>query len=167
MTSHKRILEIINRYSLNIFYLITHNKMPIGKLYEAILSNNKEIILKEIYSRDKKNKFLELKEKYTKRDCVEEILYLTDNRYRHLKEIKDLVDVSDIIDNVVTNSIYEEKVKIHYTDLIIDLLVENYYDYRDLKVFSKCREHLITLDHKQNIKIMGNIDRYYIRKITI
>ena len=167
MTSHKRILEIINRYSLNIFYLITHNKMPIGKLYEAILSNNKEIILKEIYSRDKKNKFLELKEKYTKRDCVEEILYLTDNRYRHLKEIKDLVDVSDIIDNVITNSIYEEKVKIHYTDLIIDLLVENYYDYRDLKVFSKCREHLITLDHKQNIKIMGNIDRYYIRKITI
>ena len=167
MTSHKRILEIINRYSLNIFYLITHNKMPIGKLYEAILSNNKEIILKEIYSQDKKNKFLELKEKYTKRDCVEEILYLTDNRYRHLKEIKDLVDVSDIIDNVVTNSIYEEKVKIHYTDLIIDLLVENYYDYRDLKVFSKCREHLITLDHKQNIKIMGNIDRYYIRKITI
>lgn len=167
MTSHKRILEIINRYSLNIFYLITHNKMPIGKLYEAILSNNKEIILKEIYSRDKKNKFLELKEKYTKRDCVEEILYLTDNRYHHLKEIKDLVDVSDIIDNVVTNSIYEEKVKIHYTDLIIDLLVENYYDYRDLKVFSKCREHLITLDHKQNIKIMGNIDRYYIRKITI
>lgn len=167
MTSHKRILEIINRYSLNIFYLITHNKMPIGKLYEAILSNNKEIILKEIYSRDKKNKFFELKEKYTKRDCVEEILYLTDNRYRHLKEIKDLVDVSDIIDNVVTNSIYEEKVKIHYTDLIIDLLVENYYDYRDLKVFSKCREHLITLDHKQNIKIMGNIDRYYIRKITI
>lgn len=167
MTSHKRILEIINRYSLNIFYLITHNKMPIGKLYEAILSNNKEIILKEIYSRDKKNKFLELKEKYTKRDCVEEILYLTDNRYRHLKEIKDLVDVSDIIDNVVTNSIYEEKVKIHYTDFIIDLLVENYYDYRDLKVFSKCREHLITLDHKQNIKIMGNIDRYYIRKITI
>lgn len=167
MTSHKRILEIINRYSLNIFYLITHNKMPIGKLYEAILSNNKEIILKEIYSRDKKNKFLELKEKYTKRDCVEEILYLTDNRYRHLKEIKDLVDVSDIIDNVVTNSIYEEKVKIHYTDFIIDLLVENYYDYRDLKVFSKCREHLITLDHKQNIKIMSNIDRYYIRKITI
>ncbi len=167
MTSHKRILEIINRYSLNIFYLITHNKMPISKLYEAILSNNKEIILKEIYSRDKKNKFLELKEKYTKRDCVEEILYLTDNRYRHLKEIKDLVDVSDIIDNVVTNSIYEEKVKIHYTDFIIDLLVENYYDYRDLKVFSKCREHLITLDHKQNIKIMGNIDRYYIRKITI
>lgn len=167
MTSHKRILEVINRYSLNIFYLITHNKMPISKLYEAILSNNKEIILKEIYSRDKKNKFLELKEKYTKCDCVEEILYLTDNRYRHLKEIKDLVDVSDIIDNVVTNSIYEEKVKIHYTDLIIDLLVENYYDYRDLKVFSKCREHLITLDHKQNIKIMGNIDRYYIRKITI
>lgn len=167
MTSHKRILEIINRYSLNIFYLITHNKMPIGKLYEAILSNNKEIILKEVYSRDKKNKFLDLKEKYTKRDCVEEILYLTDNRYHHLKEIKDLVNISDIIDNVVTNSIYEEKVKIHYTDLIIDMLVENYYDYRDLKVFSKCREHLITLDHKQNIKIMSNIDRYYIKKITI
>ena len=106
MTSHKRILEIINRYSLNIFYLITHNKMPISKLYEAILANNKEIVLKEIYSKDKKNKFLELKEKYTKRDCVEEILYLTDNRYRHLKEIKDLVDVSSILNDVVTDSIY-------------------------------------------------------------
>ena len=166
MTSHKRILEIINRYSLNIFYLITHNKMPISKLYEAILANNKEIILKEINSKDKKNKFLDLKEKYTKRDCVEEILYLTDNRYRHLKEIKDLVDVSSLVNDVVTDSIYEEKVKIHYTDLIIDLLIEKYYDYKDLKILSKCREHLITLDHKQNIKIMSNIDRYYIKKIT-
>lgn len=167
MVRHKKILEFINRYSLDIFYLINNKKMSINKLYEAILSNNKEVILKEVYSQNKKSKYLKFKAKYTKRDCLEEILYLTDNRYRHLKEIKDLVDVSNIIDEAVTNSIYKEKIRIHYTDFIIDLLIENFYDRNDLKIFCECRNHLINLDHKQNVKIIENIDRYYIKKITI
>lgn len=166
MTSHRKILEFINRYSLDIFYLIKHKKMSINKLYEAILSNNKDVISKKIYSQDKK-KYSYLKDSYTKRACLEEILYLTDNRYCHLKEIKDIVDISSIVDITVTNSIYQEKVKIHYTDLIIDLLIENFYDRSDLKIFCECRNYLINLDHKQNIKIIENIDRYYIKKITI
>lgn len=167
MTSHKKILEFINRYSLDIFYLIKHKKMSIDKLYEAILSNNKDVISKKIYSQDNKKKYSYLKDSYTKRDCLEEILYLTDNRYRHLKDIKDIVDISSVVDITVTDLIYKEKVKIHYTDLIIDLLIDNFYDYHDLKMFCECRNHLINLDHKQNIKIIENIDRYYIKKITI
>ena len=47
------------------------------------------------------------------------------------------------------------------------MLVEDFYDYKDIKLLSECKLELIKLDSEINHKLIGNIDRFYIRKITI
>ena len=166
MASRKNILEIINNNSLALYCLLINNKIKTEILYEAVQTRNKELILEKILPISKK-KTNELKDKYTKENCLDEILYLTDNKYRHLKEIRYIVNIDETVQEVVTEKIYQEKIKIHYTDLIIDLLVEDFYDYKSLKKFCELREKLIKMDSDVNHKIIDNIDKYYIKKITI
>lgn len=166
MTSRRNMLKIINSDSLKIYYLLKNNKLKTKQVYEAMFSKNKELISKEEVNVLKKE-IDSLKELYTKENCFDEILYLVDKKYSHLKSIRYIVDISSIIDEVVSDKIYLEKLKIHYSDLIIDSLVEDFYDHEDLMMFSKLKQDLIELSSDENHKIIENINRYYIRKITI
>lgn len=166
MTSRKSMLKIINDNSLILYYLLINKKFKIKNLYEALISKNKDLILDKITAvQDKKLNIL--KEKYTKEDCLDEILYLVDKKYKHLREIRYIVNIDATIESTITDKIYLEKLKIHYTDLIIDLLIDSFYDYQSLKKFSEMRENLIKLDSDVNHKIMENLDKFYIKKITI
>lgn len=166
MASRKTILEIINENSLKLYYLLKMEKIKTSDLYQIIKTKDRELILSKLKLVSKKS-FDELKDDYTKEDCLDEILYLTDNRYRHLKEIRDIVDLNNVIDTVVTEEVYIKKVNIHYTDLILDSILDDFYDYPNIQLLSKCKMELIDLDDKINRKLMGNIDRFYIQKITI
>lgn len=166
MTPRKNILQIINDNSLELYHLITSKKMKIKNLYEALITRNKDLILEKKVSISKKS-LISLKSSYTKEECFDEILYLTNKRYKHLLEIRKIVNIDKIIEEVITDKIYKEKIKIHYTDLIIDLLIENFYDYDNLKKFCELREKLIKMDSDINHEIIKNIDKYYIKKITI
>lgn len=167
MTSRKTIIETIYKYSLELFYLLENKKITKSKLYEVILSNNKSQIVKIISKTKDINYFKYYKETYTKRDCIEEILFITDNRYKHLKEIKDIVNIDDIIEEVITDKIHYKKIKVMYTDRIIELLMEEYYDYKDIELFIKYKTNLIEIDKKINLDILKRIDKFYIKKITI
>lgn len=166
MTSRKSILDFINDNSLILYCLLKSRKIKTKILYEALLTKNKDIILKKIVSVSNK-KINSLKENYTKENCLDEILYLTDKKYRHLKEIRYIVNIENLVKTTITDPIYIEKLKIHYTDLIIDLLIDDFYDYKSLKKFSKLREKIIKMDSDINRKIIKNIDKFYIKKITI
>jgi len=166
MASRKTILELVNKYSFKLYYLLRENKIKTKDLYKIIKTKDKELLLskqKLVTNKELKNAI----QPYTKVDCIDEILYLTDNRFKHLREIRYLVNIDDLVNDVVTDSIYSEKINIHYTDLIIDMLVEDFYDYKDIKLLSECKLELIKLDSEINHKLIGNIDRFYIRKITI
>ena len=164
--ARKTVLETINDNSLVLYYLLNKKKIKIDTLYQAVLSKNKNMVLEQVTTVSNRQ-IDNLRKSYTKEDCFDEILFLTDNRYRHLKEIRNIVSLDDFIQNMITDKIYLEKVNIHYTDLIIDKLVEAFYDHKSLCVFSKMRQKLILLDHNTNKKILDNIDHFYIQKITI
>lgn len=164
--ARKTVLETINDNSLVLYYLLNKKKIKIDTLYQAVLSKNKNIVLEQVTTVSSRQ-IDNLHKNYTKEDCFDEILFLTDNRYRHLKEIRNIVSLDDFIQNMITDKIYLEKVNIHYTDLIIDKLIEAFYDYKSLCMFSKMRQKLILLDHNTNKKILDNIDHFYIQKITI
>lgn len=166
MSSRKTVLETINDHSLTLYCLLKNKKIKTKDLYEAVQTRDKELVLKKLLPiTDKKIK--ELKDKYPKDECLDEILFLTDNKYRHLKEIRNVVNIDNVVEFVITDKIYSDKLKVHYTDLIIDLLVEDFYDYKSLQIFSKLKKKLIELDNEINQKIIGNIDKFYIQKITI
>ena len=166
MASRKTILELVNKYSFKLYYLLVNNKLKTKDLYKIIKTKDKELLLskQKLVTTRELNQMIQ---PYSKEDCIDEILFLTDNRFRHLKEIRNLVNIDDVVSSVVTDNIYLEKINIHYTDLIIDMLVEDFYDYQDIQLLSNCKLELIELDSKINHKLIGNIDRFYIKKITI
>lgn len=166
MSSRKTVLETINDHSLALYCLLKSKKIKTKDLYEAVLTRDKELVLQKLLPITDK-KINDLKKEYTKKECLDEVLFLTDNRYRHLKEIYDIVNIENVVEFAVTDKIYTDKLKIHYTDLIIDLLVEDFYDYNSLKSFSKLKKKVIELDTDINQKIINNIDKFYIQKITI
>lgn len=166
MSSRKTVLETINNHSLTLYSLLKSKKIKIKDLYEAVLTRDKELVLQKLLPITSR-KIDNLKKKYTKEDCLDEILFLTDNKYHHLKEIRNIVNLENLINSVITDKIYLEKLKIHYTDFILDLLVEDFYDYKSLQLFSQYKIKLIELDSKVNKKIIQNIDQFYIQKITI
>lgn len=165
MASRKNVLEIINNNSLILYCLLKDKKFKIKNLYEAVLTRDKNLILEKIIPVSNK-KIENLKKIYTKENCLDEILYLTD-KYKHLTEIRYIVNIDSIIETVITEKIYLKKLKVHYTDLIVDLLVENFYDYQSLQLFSNLKKKIIEIDSKINREIIENIDKYYIKKITI
>ena len=166
MTSRKSVLEIINNNSLVLYCLLKDKKIKTKALYEAIQTRNKDLILEKKLSISK-TKIKELENNYPKEKCLDETLFLTNKKYKHLREIRYIVNMNEVINKVITDKIYQEKLKAHYTDLIIDLLIADFYDYQSLKKFCNMREKLIKLDSDINHKIINNIDKYYIEKITI
>jgi len=166
MSSRKTVLEVINEYSLELYYLLINKKIKTKDLYEAVLTKDKELVLKKLLPITDKNKN-KLKMKYSKEKWLDDILFLTDNKYRHLKEIRNIVNINSVIELVITDKIHLDKIKVHYTDLIIDLIIEDYYDYENLKLLSKTKQKIIDLDKNINKKIIENIDKFYIQRITI
>lgn len=166
MTSRKTVLETINRYSIELYYLLGKRKVKPQHLYNAIIERDKEVITEFIIPINKRYLTL-LKEKYNKEDILDEILYLTDNRFYHLKEINNIVNISDILEEVIDTKIYNKKIQNHYTDLILDILVEYFYDKESIKIISKLKRYVLEEDRKLNMQLINNIDNYYIRRITI
>ena len=94
-------------------------------------------------------------------------MLITDNRYKHLKDIRNIVRLDDLLEYILPRKLHIEKVKIYYTNIIIDKVLEKYYDYESSKLLSNLKLELLELDRKVNKKITDNIDKYYVNRITI
>lgn len=166
MSSRKTVLEIINEHSLELYHSLKTKKIKPNYLYQAVLAKDKEAILNKILPISNKKKQI-LLDSYTKEDCLDEILLLTEKRYQYIKGIRDIVNLDEFIEFIITDKIYKNKVNIYYTNMIVDILIENFYDYKSLQLFSKMKKKIIEMDSNMNQKIIGNIDKFYIRRITI
>lgn len=164
MTSRSSIIEAINKYSLEIYDGLDKDKINIDELFEIIKRNDLKKLKSLLKKVNNKEKMLE---NYKKIDYLDQIIYLTDDRYKHLKDIRNLVNLDELIDFVLPKDLYLEKIKIDYSNLIIEKLLEKYYDYENIKFISELKENIDYLERKINIKIMKKIDKYYVRKITV
>lgn len=165
MTS-KNLLKLINKYSLEFYYLISTKPNKRKVIYKNLLSGNKESLL-EILPVIPDNKRDELIKKCSKYEYLDEIIYDYTKLFNHLREIRNIVNLDAMIDVVIPDIIYHKKVKLHYLDIILDLFVEEFYDYENIKQISKFKEELIEENKILNSKIIDNINRFYIQKITI
>lgn len=152
---------------MRIYLLLEENKINIQELYDNLVEKDEKKLEKIASKRISSNTLKKLEENYTKENCLDEILYITDYRYRHLKEIRHLVDISEMIEQVIPSTIYLEKIKVHYTDLILDKILDFFYDIDSVHFMIGWKEELIKIDSDLNRKIIKNMDNYYIKKITI
>ena len=158
------MIELLNQYSLEIYDAITNNKISISKLYTALKNKNKKeiISLKELPD----NKIKDLSKELDKLEILDDILYITNNKYKHLKENRYLINLDKFIKYVFINDIFMDKLRLYYSNLIIDKILEKYYDINDIKFLSEAKKELINIEKEVNKKICDRIDEYYIKLIT-
>ena len=165
MPTNGKIIYAINQNSLEIYDGIVNKTIKIKKIYDLIKNkiDIKELKIKGISN----NTMKKVIKSYDKMDYLDDILYLMKNRYSHLRGIINVVNLDDLLDYILPNDVLIEKVKLDYSNKIIDLLLEKYYDYENAKLLSKLKEELNILDNKLNIKIVKKLNEYYVKRITV
>ena len=165
MPSNIKVIYAINKYSVEIYDGVVTNKIKIKDIYDLIINkgNVEDLNIKEISL----NKAKKIFNSYEKMAYLDDILYLNSDKYSHLRGIVDLVNLNNLINYAIPDDILIEKIKLDYSNKIIDKLLEEYYDYDNAKLLSKLKEALNVLDQKLNIKIVKNINEYYVKKITV
>ncbi len=160
MDTSSKVIEKIYKNSLEIIDSLDKKIINVDDLYNMIKNNRFKTL--DISDRNKK-KLLSV---YTKDSILDEILFLTDNRYKHLKDIRNLVNLDNLIEYILPEKLYTNKVKVYYTNIIIDKVLEKYYDYESSKLLSDLKLELLEIERNVNIRITRKIDEYYINKIT-
>ena len=158
------MIILLNQYSLEIYDAIINNKISISKLYTSLKNKNKKEITCFKKLSDKKVK--ELAKELDKYQILDDILFMTNNRFKHLKENRNLLNLDKFMETVFTDSLFMEKLRLYYSYKIIDKILEKYYDITDIKFLSDAKRKLIDLERELNIKICNGIDEYYIKLIT-
>ena len=163
-TNTNIIVAIINN-SLEIYDGLKTKQLDKTLLFNKIKEKEdlNKLELKELTTR-KKNKMVSA---CSKNEYLDELLYISEDKYSHLKEIKELVNLDNLINYILPDNIFIEKVKLYYSYLIIDILTETFYDYKDLKILSKIKENIVNVEKKLNQKILKKLDEYYVIKITV
>ena len=163
MVTSSRIIDKIYKNSIEIIDSLDKKTLNVDELYVMIKdSKYKPSKIGKITTRRKKN----MVNIYTKESILDEILFLTENRFKHLKEIRYIVNIDDLIEYILPEKVYIDKVKVYYTNIIIDKVLEKYYDYESSKLLSNLKLELLDIERCVNNKIAHNIDKYYISKIT-
>ena len=160
---NNRIIDKIYKYSLEIIDSLDKKKIVIDDIYKMISSNKSRMINMDKVSDKKKKSMLD---NYSKLFILDEILLLTENKYKHLKDIRYLVNLNGLLEYILPEKLYTDKVKVYYTNIILDKILEKYYDYENSKLISNLKLELLEIERCVNNKITHNIDEYYIIKIT-
>ena len=164
MPSNNKFIYAINECSLKIYDGIMTKKIKIEDIYEIVKNKTLNINIEYEISDNKLKKMYSV---LNKEEIFDEILYITEDKYKHLKDVKELVNIDSVINYSLTDELFAEKVKLYYTDKIVDLLLENYYDYEDVKILGRLKQDINSLDQRINTKIMKKISEFYVKRITI
>ena len=163
-TSANLVVSLINN-SLEIYDGLLSKNIKKKDVFELLKTKEDfdRLRLPEVLPRRKEKMLKELtKEKY-----LDELLEIKENRYSHLREVRHLINLNDLMDYILPDDIFMEKIKMYYSELIIDKLSEEFYDYNDIKILSKIKENIINVEKKLDLKILKKIDEYYVMKITV
>jgi len=163
-TNANIVVAIINN-SLEIYDGLKSKQLDKNDLFNKIKEKEdiNKLELKELTTR-KKNKMISI---CSKTEYLDELLYINEDKYSHLKDIKELVNLDNLINYILPDNIFIEKIKLYYSYLVIDILTETFYDYKDLKILSKIKENIVNVEKKLNQKILKKLDEYYVIKITV
>ena len=157
MLNKNEKFKYLNQNSIEIFCLLLRKIITLSDIYDFLSTDS----TKEIKELNQSLTFNLKKyyKKFSKLNCID--LVLEDNdKYKHLKELRELVNMDDIIDKIIGDNTYEKTIRLLYTKELLkkikprDALVNDYSIILDNK-YKKCLNY-----------ISKEIDNYYLNIIT-
>lgn len=169
------LIKEFNEYGATIYYLVKQGKIKLDDVTNLLFKDDIEQIdllfpkfICNIGLEDIKESDEQLRKEFTKLDCIDRIIEKDNNKHLHLKEIRNIVNLDEIIDDMIKNKTYNMAYNLHYTEKILNMIdsskKKSYLSIREkLKLYQTALSLLIDDSDK---KISSNIDSYYITTIT-
>ncbi len=158
--------EFINQNSIALSILLRQKKIKKKQIFQILQNGKTEKTLLPMQTKNEIQN-VSFQKLYTKKNCYEDFFTQNAAKFPHLQAIYGIVNIDDMINQVVTNPIYEKKRNLYYFDLLIDSLVEEFYDYQSIQFLAEAKQEMIERNQKLNRFIEKNIRCFYIRRITI
>ena len=125
MRNCSKVFQTIHKNSLNIYVAIKKKRLSLTKLVEAIQDYHVDS-MSLISSEFQLGYYLR---QYTKLDCIDEVISYSNDRYYHLKEIRDVVNMDLIVDQIMDSRTYDLVFQFYYTRKLWELI----FGYQDRK----------------------------------
>lgn len=160
MTPVRSTAKWVSNHGLECYLLVKKKKISITACCKLIengdLSTIKDKVKKlPIFS----EKYYE--SKYTKLDCIDEVLDYSNNKYQHLRQIRDIVLMEPIVNTILDNKTYKKNLSFYYAKEFFNILFATNDNLRLLY------SPYIEKEKLENFhSIMNKIDNYYINIIT-
>lgn len=160
MTLVRSIVKLITSNGLGCYLMIKKKNVSITNFTKAMENNDIDSI-KEWIKKYPVTNISYYEKKYTKVNCIDEVLEYSYDKYHHLREIRDVVRMEPIADKIIDDKTYKRALSVYYSFQIFNLIFKNHANMVPsyLPFIKKEQEELFQL-------IMREIDSYYINIIT-
>ena len=159
MTSKRNILKLLAKNGLAFYSMISRKNVSLNDFVDSI--TNQDINKLEEQLNTYQDDYTYYRKRYTKLDCIDSVLELNIEKYQHLKEIRNIVQMDTIVNGIIDDKTYEKALSTYY----LDRLFEKVFKYKpelELDYSMFLQEEDKNISHL----IMEKIDNYYISMIT-
>jgi len=159
MASKRSMTKFIIKNGLIYYNMVQKKKVTLSEFKNAFLSGDlpKLEIWLDSYTQ---NSYSSYYKKYTKLDCIDETLKLSD-KYRHLSTIREVVKMDTIVDKIIDEKTYLKALSVYYADVLLKKIFKTKSEISD-------EYEPLVIEEKNTFyqTVMKKIDNYYISIIT-
>lgn len=171
----KYLLRELNEYGAVLYYLVNKKIMTIEEIENVLLKDNMEqvnLVFPKLIAKINPEE-IDLatalyEPSFTKKDCLEMALNTHQDKYQHLREIKDVALNDALSDDILKDETYQIVMNTYFMNQIIDRIIKDKKDaFLRVKELMKAYKRELTVIEKENDqKICSDINNYYINSIV-
>lgn len=160
MASKRSITKFIIKNGLTYYNMVQKKKITLSEFKKTFLASDLTK-LEEWFDSYNQKSYNSYYKYYTKLDCIDEALELSENKYHHLLSIRDVVKMDTIVDRILDDKTYIKALSVYYAEQLFKKL---------FKSSPKIEEEYGQLISEEKLDfyqtVMKKIDNYYISIIT-
>ena len=171
----KYLLRELNEYGAVLYYIVNKKIMTIEEIENVLLKDNMEqvnLVFPKLIAKINPEE-IDLatalyEPSFTKKDCLEMALNTHQDKYQHLREIKDVALNDALSDDILKDETYQIVMNTYFMNQIIDRIIKDKKDaFLRVKELMKAYKRELTVIEKENDqKICSDINNYYINSIV-
>lgn len=171
----KSLLRELNEYGAVLYYLVNKKMMTVEEIENVLFKDNMEqvnLVFPKLIAKINPEK-IDLatalyEPSFTKKDCLEMALNTHQDKYQHLREIKDVALNDTLADDILKDETYQLVLNTYFMNKILDRITKDKKDafLRVKDLIKAYKRELVAIENENDQKICSDINNYYINSIV-
>lgn len=171
----KSLLRELNEYGAVLYYLLNKKILTIEEIENVLFKDNMEqvnLVFPKLIAKINPEEIDLAATLYeptlTKKDCLEMSLNKHQDKFQHLREIKDIALNDTLASDILKEETYELVFNTYFMKKILDRIAKDKKDafLRVKDLIKTYKKELSVIEQENDKKICSNINNYYINSIV-